>query len=131
MDKSLSYTVDRQGGKTNFLAESIVSHLTDYRVPEGTTMLAFAPNYAQLKVLRDCVRKKLQPGEASIATADMIVANGKKILFRAANVEMRGGTKVDYIFMDNTDLMSDEFKLSIDPLRAYAIVIETTSTMTE
>lgn len=131
MDKSLTYSVGRQEGKTNFLAESIASHLTDYRVPEGTTMLAFAPDHAQLKVLRDCVRRKLLPGEASIATDEMIIANGKKVSFRSARAGIQRGVKVNYVFMDNTDMMTDEFKASIEPIRAYAIVIETTSTMTE
>ena len=115
-----------------FLINSIITHLTDDRVSEDATMLVVAPTSARVRYIKDMVTSKLPMRDVWQITTNGMVVNRKKVYFRsAADKNAVRGFMPDYVFMLDSDLINDQFKMTIEPLRLHSIFIETNSTIME
>lgn len=128
--KKINITGERQSGKTTLLVQSIIYHLTDDTLPDDTTILICAPGFYHMKALEKLVDSKL-PFESVLrrGNREIIMKSGKKAMFIYDSPNVVRGTVPNYIFIDNGDLMSDQFKDTINSMRGFSVVIETSTTI--
>jgi tRNA(Met) C34 N-acetyltransferase TmcA len=132
--KSLKISGDRQVGKSNILAESIMTHILDDGIKNNVNIVATAPTISARKALQASVTKKLNDvGVEFRSVIPMASGNGsinlnnnRSITFVVPNMKYFVGREIDYIFIDNSDMMEVGFMDFINMvMKPFVIVVET------
>jgi hypothetical protein len=130
--KKITITADRLGGKTKMLSDSIVTHMLDPNLKPDLRLVVTAPYKVMLDQLRESVRDKMPdvPGFKYVitGTSSYIELGKRRINFLMPQMQEMIGREMDYLFVDNIDLMPKGFQDFLDAIvRPYIVVIQTAS----
>lgn len=126
--KVLTIQGNRQSGKTEFLASSIVYHLIDPQVKDDAKMLAASGSKAMNTHLFERVGVKLVESGADFSClyGNRYQVGNKSVSFVAATPFNFTNHHVDYVFLDEIGYMDNEFVDFINSsVRPFSIVIQT------
>ena len=127
----VSITGGRKAGKTTFLIDSIVGHITDPELKTDASLVVCAPDKQMLKLIQDAVvakleRRKVTFAHRSVSRKGSITVDNKTIKFLPTEYTLFIGISIDYLFLDNVEQMPVEFMSFIDMImRPSVIVIQT------
>lgn len=118
----------RQTGRSTLLVNSIFVHFIDELFKESFDMVVAAPTRTMVMDLKEEVVKKLDAADVNFShSVDRISVGNRncKFIFGGSSDRLRG-LGFDFLFIDNVDLMSDEFTEYVDTcVRPQAVVIQT------
>lgn len=118
----------RQSGRTEFLVDAIVVQLTD-QGNEPSNMLCLAPTLKEAQHILWRVLSKLTgyPEPAVFGSSQHKIAYGYNIIeFRQAEPLIIHGVQLKYVFIDDINRTSQEFRGWVDnSLRPFAVIIQT------
>lgn len=127
----VSITGGRRAGKTTFLIDSIVGHITDPELKTDASLVVCAPTQHMIKLIKDAVvakleRRKVIFSHRSGSNRNSITVDNKTIKFLPTTYSLFIGISIDYLFLDNVEQMPVEFMSFVDMImRPSVIVIQT------
>jgi len=128
--KKITISGDRRVGKTSFLANSIINHLTDPRVKSEACLVASAPSQGMVRNLHNRIIEQLKlTGEKFSYDYNEIRVGDKKCRFVSPDPIYFIGLQIDYIFLDEATYFPKSFLDFIDTImRPNVVVIQTHTT---